>query len=667
MKRMQKQPCNLAIESIRTARQAADAVLSVDVESMQSRLAQKAQEVAALKPEKSLDDVVYEFNKFLPQLASAEEALNTCNRVARESRALKNKNDTRQHWLKQQIAALLSALKAYRYSEDVDNVMLDVEGIQSDINCLISVWDPITHRFDKNIANLAQQVHANETPEAIAKQADAVFGIVASVDVGLVMGEQCLANTVLIVNDWIKKRKDETPFSISGLVVDNGTAADGAVVSCRGANALTNAAGEFTLSGFYGEENEEFAVSASKLGKAGGAMVIYSGGDVGGVTISLDDEAETVFSISGQVLQEGNPVQSASVSCQGVTDATDAGGAFLLGGLSGKLEEQYNIAVSKGDLSGGGAVVYRGQSLSGIILTLPPATPEDVTVDEAVDDITEDNPDLCDPVQIQLNKSTLKQAASQGMSDYTKFNESYSMAQQEINRQASNPVDNAVIAQAIRSMETTIGTHENIVELIQTMSADLLTRAACPDMDMSLADIVSLREAAVSQHQDMTGKLAAIKGELARYGADEENIAENGQSNTDDDSPTDFTKGGGTNEELPGDSYDQDGDGEQDEGFVSVGGKNVAIYVYDSGSAKDDAFMVSVPGQIGGGTTDPGGGHYFYFSLAPGDYMAIVTVILAPDDVGTYTARIIHNGTILKESGGSPAQGTVVTILFHID
>ena len=186
-------------------------------------------------------------------------------------------------------------------------------------------------------------------------------------------------------------------------------------------------------------------------------------------------------------------------------------------------------------------------------------------------------------------------------------------------------------------------------------------------MDIALTDIVSMRETASSQHQDMIGKLAAIKGELSRFGTDEDNLAEDGQSNTDDDSPTDFTKGGGTNEEIPGDSYDQDGDGEQDEGFVNVAGKNVAIHVFDSGNLTDDSFRVTIPGQIGGGTTDPGGGHYFYFSLAPGDYVAIVTVILAPDDAGTYTARIIHNGIVLRESGGAPHEGASVTIPFHID
>jgi hypothetical protein len=655
------------IESLRKARQAAEAVSGVDVESMRNQLTQKAQEVAALKPAKSLEDVVYEFNKFLPQLANAEQALNTCNEIARTSKSLSQKNDTRRHWLKQQIAALIAALQPYRYNEKVDAALSTIKSIQSEIDCFISVWDPISHKFDKDLAALAQQVHADETPESIKQQAEGVFGIVASVEFGMVLGEQCLANSILIFNDWIKKRKNSEPFSISGTVLQDGNAVNRAAVSCRGATASSNAGGEFTLSGFYGEQDEEFSVSASKLGKAASAVAVYTGSDIGGITMSLDKNAETEFSISGTVLQDGKALEGANVSCQGVTNTTDGSGAFLLGGLTGTLDEQYDISATKGELSGGGAVVYQGSSLSGIILTLPPAASDDTTVDEAIEEITDDDPDLCDPEQIKANKATLVEAASQASKDYSKCNESYSMAQQEINQQAANPADNALIAQAIRSMETAIGAHETILELIQSMSADLLARSACPAMDMSLTEIVGVRENAVAQHQDMIAKLAALKAELARYGADEENIAEDGQSNTDDDSPTDFTKGGGTSEEMPGDSYDQDGDGEQDEGFVAVTGKNVAINVFDSGSAKDDAFRVSVLGQVGGGTTDPGGGHYFYFGLAPGDYMAIVTVILAPDNAGTYTARIIHNGIVIKEAAGAPAQGTAVTIHFHID
>ena len=662
-----KKALQSVIESIRIARQAAEAVLSVNVELMQNQLSQKALKVAALKPEKPLNDVVYEFNEFLPKLAEAEEALKTCNDIAKKSGLYKKKNDTQRKSIKPWIASLASALQPYRYNEDVEMVLNEVRQIKSDIECYISVWDPISHKFDKNITILAQQVHANETPASIIKQAEAVFGIIASVEVGLVMGEQCLANTVLVVNDWIKKRKDAAPLSITGYVLENGNAADGATVSCRGATTVTSGAGEFTLSGFYGEPDEEFTVSASKLGRAGSAVAIYEGSDIGGITISLDDEAETAFSLSGKVMQEGNPVEIATVSCQGITDATDGSGAFLLSGLSGKLDEQYDIAASKGNLSGGGAVIYRGQSLSGIILVLPPADPDDLTVDEAVEEISNEDSEQCDPAIIELHKTTLIEAGSQALSDYSKFNESYSMARQEINRQASNPADNSLIAQAIRSMGSAIGSHENILQLIQNMSADLLGRSDCPNMDIAISEIVSMRETAVSQNQDMISRLAAINGELLSYGADEENIDEDGQSNTDDDSPSDFTKGGGTNEEIPGDSYDQDGDGEQDEGFVAVAGKNVAIHVFDSGNAKDDAFMVSVPGQIGGGTTDPGGGHYFYFRLAPGDYTAIVTVILAPDNVGTYTARIIHNGIVLKESSGSPKEGVGVTIQFHIE
>jgi len=162
-------------------------------------------------------------------------------------------------------------------------------------------------------------------------------------------------------------------------------------------------------------------------------------------------------------------------------------------------------------------------------------------------------------------------------------------------------------------------------------------------------------------------KLAAeMQAQLGKDGCDEDEVIENGNQESENNDPNVVDDGGGGGKEIGGDGKDNDGDGPIDEGSESQGNANIKIKVYDSGSAKDDVFALSVSGYGALGVTPKGGLRTYPLSLSPGTYTATVTVISAPDDVGTFTIAVIEGGKVIASKSGSPPQGTVVNVSFTV-
>jgi hypothetical protein len=128
----------------------------------------------------------------------------------------------------------------------------------------------------------------------------------------------------------------------------------------------------------------------------------------------------------------------------------------------------------------------------------------------------------------------------------------------------------------------------------------------------------------------------------------------------------DFLQAGGIVQELPGDAVDNDADGFQDEGLEGLAGYNVTFLLYDSGQAKDDVFALEVSKFGNLGTTPTGGLRSYGLNLAPGSYVATVTVIKAPDNVGTFTLVVLENGVRIASSSGGPPQGDRVSVPFVV-
>lgn len=655
------------VEAVRRAREIANAPLTIDINGMENQIILKAHAVLKLKPQTALDEIYSQMKEYMPQFLKAGQALNDCNQAVEDAARLQLEVKRNIRIITKNAGPIIKRLNKYSYYPEVQTAITQLNAV------LIGTADKsffklekCNQTFDQDIVNLTQIVFTIDSPEKIAVEAAAVSSIFKYIQSKLSEGEACLASAILIVDRWIKKRKDAKAFVISGQVLQNGKLVKGALVDCRGRLGLTNAAGSFYLSDFKGEYGEEFTITATMLGEAGSAAVTYFGDAIGGVVISLGSK-EITFTINGRVIQERKGVDGVTVKCRGVNDVTDASGSFILSGLKSKEDEQFNISASKGNISGGTSVTFRNQSISGILIVLPPPPPEDITIEGAVDNLQgEVKEDLCNNEEIEKNQIILNEAISSANNSYQNFIGNYNLFHSEVNKQVANPAENHLIFKCIRNMELAIGTYPKTLTVINAMITHLIPRIDCSQVTITIADIAGISERTSSNREDMITKIAEVKSVLKQYGADEDNVTENGQSNTDDNEDSEFAGAGGTGEEIAGDSFDQDGDGEQDEGTAMMGENNVGIRIYDSGSAKDDSFYLTVRGQIGGGTTDPGAGQWFYFKLLPGRYEAILNVILAPDDIGTYTIKIFERGNLLKQQRGDPKENAVVIIYFEV-
>ena len=119
-------------------------------------------------------------------------------------------------------------------------------------------------------------------------------------------------------------------------------------------------------------------------------------------------------------------------------------------------------------------------------------------------------------------------------------------------------------------------------------------------------------------------------------------------------------------QDIRGDAVVIDAVGFQVESLEALSGFNVTFVLYDSGPAKDDSFSLSVTRYGNLGTTPSGGLRSYGLNLAPGSYVATVTVVSAPDNIGTFTLAIAENGTRIGQISGAPGQGQSVSLPFVV-
>ena len=166
---------------------------------------------------------------------------------------------------------------------------------------------------------------------------------------------------------------------------------------------------------------------------------------------------------------------------------------------------------------------------------------------------------------------------------------------------------------------------------------------------------------------DTRAILASMSSRLVENGCNDDDVTQMGDEVAPGQTDPDFIGKGGTHSEIGGDGKDNDGDGQQDEIPISSRfGYNVTIVVYDSGTAKDDVFSLSVQGQGPLGVTPAGGLRSYGLNLPKGSYTASLHVQYAPDDVGTYTITILYKDTVIATRESDPPQGAVETIPFVV-
>lgn len=292
-----------------------------------------------------------------------------------------------------------------------------------------------------------------------------------------------------------------------------------------------------------------------------------------------------------------------------------------------------------------------------------------VSIDDAIDEATEDGEELCDEEVLAANLARLDELVASGNRIAANFQATLNKFLKEVNDQNSNPCENSIIAVAYAGAKESLAEYELLVDEATRISTDLILEGSlCPLEEINL-DITSILQK-VSQLGPPQGQIedgiATMENQLQTFGCDEQEVEDQGDTIAEQSDPEVLQAGGAGATETCGDGIDNDGDGLIDEDCEGTGNFNVIIVLYDSGSAADDIFGLSVSGQGNLGTTPEGGSRTYPLRLSPGSYVATVTVISAPDNTGTYTIRILEGDQEIAGDTGGPPQGTVVNVPFTV-
>ncbi|MFC2170230.1 hypothetical protein ACFLRM_06690, partial [Acidobacteriota bacterium] len=240
----------------------------------------------------------------------------------------------------------------------------------------------------------------------------------------------------------------------------------------------------------------------------------------------------------------------------------------------------------------------------------------------------------------------------------------------EINDQAAPACTNGMLAYCYANAANMADTLKNLLDQIDEISIEVIRLyAECPDLAAQMEAQGNTMESFVSSVSGLSSyeeRLASMQGRLREFGCDENEVRQNGMNVVPADQDPDFLQDGGSMTEIPGDAVDNDADGLQDENVDALVGYNITFVLYDSGSAKDDIFNLAVSRYGSLGTTPKGGLRSYGLNLPPGNYTAQVTVVGAPDDIGTFTLVILESGIQIASTSGSPPEGSVVTLNFTV-
>lgn len=240
----------------------------------------------------------------------------------------------------------------------------------------------------------------------------------------------------------------------------------------------------------------------------------------------------------------------------------------------------------------------------------------------------------------------------------------------EINDQSSDPCNNSIIAYCYyTASEIAALMAENVTDIHDITIEIIMLQAMCPDLNQQMqGEGITIKSliSSIAGLGSYKEKLAQMESRLRENGCDEDEVKEDGEKIVPPEGDPGFIQDGGISTEMPGDGVDNDGDGQQDEEIQGLTGYNVTLVLYDSGSAADDVFNLYVEGYGNLGQTPAGGLRSYGLNLLPGTYNAVVTVVIAPDDVGTYTLTVLYNGESIGSITGSPPQGSSATLSFTV-
>ncbi|MBD3179780.1 MAG: hypothetical protein GF417_09325 [Candidatus Latescibacteria bacterium] len=337
-------------------------------------------------------------------------------------------------------------------------------------------------------------------------------------------------------------------------------------------------------------------------------------------------------------------------------------------------------ATAKGDYTV--TAIYGGLSAVAKITVEEPEEEEEEEpdLDEAVDDMEEDQEeDVCTSLDIPSLHGEMQLLASKANSAHGDFMNFSSKFEKELGDRAADPCGNGMIAYCYAGASRSVEKLSSVVEQAADLATEILASSVfCPDeaseaaaSGYSTKGLISVIADMGYQRSQARSRLASMKGRLNEYGCDEEEVERNGERYTQDELDPDLLQDGGSMIEVPGDGVDNDANGLQDENIDALSGYNITCVLYDSGNLKDDVFDLSVSGFGRLGSTPAGGLRKFGLNIAPGTYTATVTIVSAPDNVGTFTLLILENGSTVGSLvcgglGDSCPQGASMSVSFTV-
>ncbi len=236
---------------------------------------------------------------------------------------------------------------------------------------------------------------------------------------------------------------------------------------------------------------------------------------------------------------------------------------------------------------------------------------------------------------------------------------------QEINVQRADPCTNQMVAFTYYNGKKISGEVVGMWTKIKTLYSRIIFMSAACKLNTTKDTVKTL----LYDFSDIGPKigtinrtLGAMQAKLGALSCDENEVNNKGQQVTAQGTidPNLLQHGGGMTE-IQNDSLDNTGEGLQDEQNYSSA---LLIMVWDSGSAKDDIFSVSLSGFGTLGTTPKGSRQVFSKDrIAPGTYTASITTLETDVGAGTWSVIVSYKGKTLVPATSGANSGSVSFVI----
>ena len=313
-----------------------------------------------------------------------------------------------------------------------------------------------------------------------------------------------------------------------------------------------------------------------------------------------------------------------------------------------------------------------------VVESTPSPTPEDEEpeiddIDEALLDMLKDEgtEDLCTRENIDEVFSDLDDLMASTMVNYSRFMMYANKFDKEVDDRRTDICQNGIVGYCYKeAIEVARILDNDVPQARELRDKIILMNEVCQGFTDELQRRGTSINTIISNTSGMgtyKQRLEHMQRRLQENGCDENELIQLGDSIVaPPGSDPDFLQDGGIMREIPGDGVDNTGDGFQDNVVQALSGYNITFVLYDSGPLKDDSFDLSVSSYGSLGTTPTGGLRSYGLNLSPGSYVATVTVVLSPDNIGTFALFVLENGEQIAKISGSPGMGGRVDLPFTV-